>query len=441
MSSYVNFQKVYDIDENRSIRNLSTIYDSLSYLKSSIYSIIANDINKQSISSKVVLLKPNWVTHSKKESDELCLRTHDNILLATLEIVLECNPKEVLIGDAPVQGCVWENMLSSYLMSEIKKRSSLFQIPVTIVDFRRRLFDPYTNRVYGEQHPIDEYLIFDLGQDSLLESVTASNKNRFRVILYNSDGFKDTHIPGMHKYCITKRIVESDIIISLPKIKTHQRTCMTGALKNIVGLNGDKDFLPHHRIGGTETGGDCYAGKSLFKYLAELSQDMANRNQETIFFRLWLKLSGLLWTLSFPRKSDSLGAGWYGNDTTWRMVMDLNKIILFGKSDGTIAKEKQRILYSLCDAIIGGEGEGPLKPEPFPMGFISFSNDSKLTDVCFGRLMGINADNVPLLKAATDDIMKKECLITLDGERIKLDDLSAFALSPKLPKGWMDYQK
>lgn len=121
--------------------------------------------------------------------------------------------------------------------------------------------------------------------------------------------------------------------------------------------------------------------------------------------------------------------------------MDLNRIILFGKADGTISNQPQRTLYSLCDAVIGGEGEGPLKPEPYPLGFISFSNDSKLTDVCFGKLMGLNVDNVPLLKAALDDTLQKESKITLDGEKITLEDLSSFALSPKLPKGWMDYQR
>ncbi len=193
----------------------------------------------------------------------------------------------------------------------------------------------------------------------------------------------------MHKYCISKALFESDVVISLPKIKTHQRTCITGGLKNIVGLNGDKDFLPHHRLGGTGNGGDCYEGKNHLRYWAELSQDAANRNQGTIFFRPWLKVSGLLWELSIPKEDDDLGAGWYGNDTTWRMVMDLNTIALYGKLDGSLSDEPQRVLYSLCDAIIAGEGDGPLHPEPFPMGIVSFSNDFSTYRFVFWKTNGI----------------------------------------------------
>jgi len=31
-----------------------------------------------------------------------------------------------------------------------------------------------------------------------------------------------------------------------------------------------------------------------------------------------------------------LSGAWYGNDTVWRMVMDINKIISFGSLDGNI---------------------------------------------------------------------------------------------------------
>ena len=36
----------------------------------------------------------------------------------------------------------------------------------------------------------------------------------------------------------------------------------------------------------------------------------------------------------------------------WRMVMDLNTIVNFGKKDGTISKTPQRLLYSLCDGTL-----------------------------------------------------------------------------------------
>jgi hypothetical protein len=70
--------------------------------------------------------------------------------------------------------------------------------------------------------------------------------------------------------------LEADVIINLPKPKTHKKTGLTGAIKNLVGLVGDKELLPHHRNGGATDGGDCYPGRSFRLRLAELMLDHGN---------------------------------------------------------------------------------------------------------------------------------------------------------------------
>jgi uncharacterized protein (DUF362 family) len=80
------------------------------------------------------------------------------------------------------------------------------------------------------------------------------------------------------------------------------------------------------------------------------------------------------------------------------MVMDLNKIVIFGRNDGTIAEEPQRQLYSLCDGIIGGQGDGPLRPDPLPLGIISFTNNSAMNDIAMGLIMGFDIQKISLLK-------------------------------------------
>ena len=42
---------------------------------------------------------------------------------------------------------------------------------------------------------------------------------------------------------------------------------------------------------------------------------------------------------------------WYGNQTTWRMCLDLNRIALYGRLDGSIADTPQRRLVHIVDAI------------------------------------------------------------------------------------------
>jgi hypothetical protein len=243
------------------------------------------------------------------------------------------------------------------------------------------------------------------------------------------------HMPGVHKYCITRELFEADILLSLPKIKTHQKTGITGALKNLVGLNGDKDFLPHHRIGGTKFGGDCYPGGSYLRYWAELMLDEANRRQGRKSFYFWQKVSSLLWRLSFPGPEHQIAAGWCGNDTTWRMVLDIYKIIEYGKPNGTIADKPQRQILSLCDGIIAGQGDGPLNPLPLPLGIITFTNNPFINDRAMALLMDLPVEKIPLL-TPIQLIDKRECKIYLNGEKLQLKDLKRYSIKVVPPRGW-----
>ncbi len=248
-----------------------------------------------------------------------------------------------------------------------------------------------------------------------------------------------SHRTGVHKYCITKELFEADVVISMPKVKTHQKNGITCALKNLVGLNGDKDYLPHHRIGGTGFGGDCYPGKNIFRLASEYLLDMANRRQGKFLYRPLVFLASVIWKLSNPKKVHHLSAAWYGNDTTWRMVMDLNKIAVYGKSDGTISKTPQRQLYSLCDGIIGGQGDGPLRPEPLPLGIISFTNHSGLNDICMATLMGFDYKKIPLLANQKINLTSIDTEIILDDVKVDLKELEKRSISTLPPPGWMEY--
>lgn len=438
---FVNIKSVFSNPEERTLSSLSGIYDDREKLISFIKDTISNFIKDEDIKGKRVLLKPNWVRHSVKEHDEICLRTHDNFILAALEVILAKFPTHVVIGDAPVQGCRWEKMVSEKFINEVKIISENHSIPVELKDFRRVVFYAKANQNITDRRSLDDYIIFDVGKDSYLEPITSPDKNSFRVTQYNPDRFTLSHKRGMHKYCITKELFEADVVISMPKVKTHQKAGITAALKNLVGVNGDKDFLPHHRIGGTDMGGDCYPGKNYLRYTAELLQDEANRHLGKPIYKFWVRTSALLWRLSRPRRTDHLAAGWFGNDTTWRMVMDLNTIVNFGKKDGTISKTPQRLLYSLCDGIVGGQGDGPLKPEPLNLGVVCFSDDSSRTDISMATLMGLDVNKIPLLQAAKSFMSDKEIEIFYNGNRINPEDLKQHAVKAIPPPGWVDYLK
>jgi uncharacterized protein (DUF362 family) len=430
---------VFNSEAERTIEKLSLFYENLPLLKRSIADLINENLNDDKIKNKKILLKPNWVVHSQKKSDDLCLRTHNNFLFGVLEIILEKQPAKVIIGDAPIQGCKWDKIITPEFLIKINELSSQFEVPIIIKDLRRRTFDPGKNNPFSERSPLSEYIIFDIGEESFLEPISIKSRNIFRVTNYNPDRLAEVHKLGIHKYCITKELFDADVVISLPKIKTHQKAGITGALKNLVGINGDKDFLPHHRLGGTGYGGDCYPGKNYLRLLSELAMDNANRNQGNLIYWFWIRTASILWHLTKKTNVHHISAAWYGNDTTWRMVLDLNKIALFGKADGTLALEPQRMLFSLCDGIIGGQGNGPLKPDPLPLGLICFSNNSYLTDISMAVLMGFDIFKIPLLREAYKLLCIKDADLIYNNNSITLNELANYSISTIPAPGWVGY--
>jgi uncharacterized protein (DUF362 family) len=438
LEEFIRFKTLFASPENRTIESLKKIYDDSEEMKKIIAELISPFLNEEVIGDKNILLKPNWVLHDRKDDDNICLRTNDAIIISILSFILQYKPRAVVIGDAPIQGCNWDAMISNRLSVNVNAMANEFNIPITIKDFRRTTFSPELNNPSIDRSPLSEYLIFDLGKNSHLESIT-SGKNEFRVTSYNPDRLIESHSQGIHKYCITKELFSADVIISLPKVKTHQKTGITCALKNLVGINGDKDYLPHHRIGGTGFGGDCYPGKNVLRLMSEYLLDEANRRQGKWSYKIFSLTSAIVWKLTKPSKLHHLSAAWHGNDTTWRMVLDLNKIALYGRSDGTISSDKQRVLFSFCDGIIAGQGDGPLKPEPHALGVISFTNNSHLNDYCMAILMGFEPENIPLLNSFSRLYNDDNYEIILDSYKVGVRQLKNISLKTLPAPGWVDH--
>ena len=440
-NSFITLHKVFNNDSQRTLNYLAEYYSNRLSLIKDISSLFGNSFTQDSMKGKQVLLKPNWVNHDRYPNNPICLRTHNDFLLAALESVLQLNPAKVIIGDAPIQGCNWSKVCAPVLLNEIAALSQQYNVEVTIVDFRRVIYDSSNNQLLTNQNSISDYIIFDVGKKSYLEPICSNDKELFRVAQYDYKRLAKVHQKGIHKYCITKYLFESDIIISLPKIKTHQKTGITGALKNLVGLNGDKDYLPHHRIGGTKYGGDSYAGGNFFRQISEKVADASNKVIGKPLYKYLFKLALGIWKYSDPKNKHQWGAAWYGNDTSWRMVLDLNQLIIYGKSNGSLSNHPQRELYSLCDGIIAGQGNGPLFPEPLPLGFISFTNNSAINDYVFATLMKLNPDKIPLLKNAFSLYKNDLQNIKVNGENILFKDLDNYSIEAVLPPGWIDYLK
>jgi hypothetical protein len=167
--------------------------------------------------------------------------------------------------------------------------------------------------------------------------------------------------------------------------------------------------------------------------------DNANKRQGHKIYWIWFRSALLFWIISRPQKVHHMAAGWYGNDTIWRMVMDLNLIAIYGKMDGTISSQPQRVLYSLCDGIIGGQGNGPINPIPLPLGIISFSNSSELNDICIATVMKFDINKIPLLNISKNKINQSNVSINLNRKKISLEDLKKISIDTLPPPGWQGY--
>lgn len=422
----------------RNLQSLEKLYDDSNALNSIVFDMVNNlGIDFSKLTGKRVLLKPNWVRHDRKETDELCLTTHPKFILAVLELVLSYKPSEVIVADAPIQSCDWQRLLPQYFIEKVHALSNYYCIPIHIKDWRKRIVSEAKGAVLSDIRPMGDYTIFDMGKDSFLEPIT-DDKHSFRVTGYDPDRLADSHKQGKHLYCVTNDLFNADFLIAIPKAKTHQKTGITNALKLLVGINGDKDFLPHHRVGGFDSGGDCYPGANKVLRLSEHVLDMANRRIECLAYKPLLMLAKMLWRLAPKTPEYSLSAAWHGNDTTWRMVMDLNMIARYGKHDGSLSQEPQRDIFYICDGIIGGQGDGPLNPEPLPLGVFMAGTNPASMDYALARLMGFDPDKLPLLNSAVCHFGKSESLM-INGIATKWSYIDEFALPTIASPGWNSY--
>lgn len=354
-----------------------------------------------------VMVKPNFVLdHNQGPWTFDAVITHPSTVRSIVSELLKTRASQISVGDAPVQGCDFDRLLQRTGLGEWAKDLMQREPRFTgIHDFRRTasVFKDGVRYAVENRIPESRYSLFDLGVDSLLEPVT-STQPRFRITCYDPKFLAQTHRSGRHQYLISKDVLEADVVINLPKLKIHCKAGITNALKNLVGINGNKEYLPHHRFGGTAEAGDCYPGKDPVKALAEKLYDFRNSSNSVLrskFVRQAVKPLNAV--LKVRGEDTSLEGAWSGNDTVWRMTLDLNRILVYGRPDGTMADNPQRRVLHLCDGIIAGQGRGPLSPQPFELGVILAGDNPAAVDWVGAHLLNFDPEKIPLLTGVFDN--------------------------------------
>jgi uncharacterized protein (DUF362 family) len=355
-----------------------------------------------------VVLKPNFVREFRetRAGHEDCLITHGSLIRAVLDYVYIAlqGQGRIVIADAPQNDADFDairKIAGLEAIQEFYRRHAGFYVEV--YDLRPERARKTDGVIVGhERLPGDPagYLKVDLGRHSMFAEVEHLC-HRLYGSEYDTSEIRRHHTGGVHEYLISKTILEADCVIDLPKLKTHKKTGITVCLKNLVGMNGNKNWLPHHREGTPSQGGDQFADDGVIHRIEQRAMACVR-----MVFPLLGPLRGVM---AKPLKAMGKGifgdtnkgtirsGNWYGNDTTWRMVLDLNRVLRYADKRGRLQDQPARRMFCVVDGIVGGEGDGPLDPTPKCAGVVLAGCSPLAVDLVCARLMGFDYQRLPLL--------------------------------------------
>lgn len=313
-----------------------------------------------------VFIKPNWVASRWRASCEhtdtiYSVITHPNVIEAIADrVALALNGKgRIIIGDNPSIDADFDELME---LTGIKRLENKYSVPCEIIDMRPLVCTDL--QYYGQLHKMKKCdgdprgnVEVNLGSESLLYEVDST---LFRGVFNERDETVKSHTGTTQLYTYGRSLYDADVYISIPKLKTHQKVGATLNLKGLVGSITQKNQLVHWRVGTPETGGDEYP------------------NQEAL-------------EAAKNAKVTHRGA-WPGNDTIWRMVVDLYQGML----------KKDRKYFSIIDGIIAGEGKGPFCPHSKDAGILIAGDNLLSTDIVAARLMGLNPQKIKYMSYFVD---------------------------------------
>jgi uncharacterized protein (DUF362 family) len=353
-----------------------------------------------------VLIKPNFVLHLNAGDGPLeAVVTHASVLRPIADYVLIAlrGRGTLIIGDAPQMNCdmatLWARNGMKDLVTFLADACSAQNVQFVTKDFRQEQ-TYYLAGIVWKRKPLnrrpEDTIPVTLGRESFMDAIDQS-------LLYGADYDRgqttQAHTGHSHEYRIACEVLASDVIISVPKLKVHSKVGTTLNIKNMVGINTDKNHLAHYRIGPRSKGGDEFSNPRWYDRLdRRLSDYLMGR------YWAWGKYPFLAWKFFLkawkymqPPPKDAFGFGnWRGNDTAWRMALDLNRVLLTADKGGALQPTPVRKYFSIIDGVVGGQGDGPLHPDAFSSKVVLAGFNPVAVDWIGTMLMGLDPSRVPM---------------------------------------------
>jgi len=244
-------------------------------------------------------------------------------------------------------------------------------------------------------------VVVNLGESSLFHGF--EGEGRYYGADYDTEEVNNHHRGRVQEYKLSRTAMQADVIIDVPKLKTHQKVGVTLALKGIVGLNCGRNWLPHRTQGTPDQGGDQFADSRwrqrceyvVVRWFEEAS--LRHPNSVPALYRLAKRVGKHIFG---PTHTTIRGGGWHGNRTLWRMALDINRALMYSDQNGRLREQPMRRRFCIVDGIVAGEGMGPIYADAKACGVIIAGRNPVAVDTVSAEAMGFNHERITMLQRA-----------------------------------------
>ena len=359
---------------------------------------------------ETVFLKPNMIAHKHALRDDWeYVITHGSVIRAVVDYVYIAlqGRGRIQIGDGPQTDSKWDLITERMGLDAVRKLyAEQKQFEIELIDLRDEHWIEqdgiYTDRIKLKGDPAGKSL-FDLGANSMFAEFDGRDKIYYGAY-YDVDETNRHHSGGKHEYEVSNSPLAADVFINIPKLKTHKKCGLTVNLKSLVGINANKNCLPHYIIGSPETGGDQFdklRARGRLENTLVLSVKRRLLKNSRAVQTAARRLKKLAYRIFGGTEEVVRSGNWHGNDTVWRMCLDLNRILLYGRPGGKFVGDPKKF-FSLVDGIVAMEGNGPVAGDSRPAGLIIAGDNPVAVDAVCARLMGFDENKLPLVRRAFD---------------------------------------
>lgn len=394
-----------------------------------------------------VVLKPNLVYHRHPlgEDGVAAMITHASVVRPLIDYVLLATGGDcrITICDVPLQTADWQTLIQSSGLKELVAFYGTQGVDIDLLDLRYEISKKsrsgaIVHRDFQRRDPRG-YATVDLGRQSHLFDIRNDAK-RLEITDYGPGTVTRHHHDEVNEYFIAKTILDADLFINIPKLKTHRKAGITVCLKNLVGINGDKSWIAHHRRGIDE-----YPVLLLGEWLRWKTGAFLKNNAPPWVTGVAYNIYRALFLGGRTVKEHTLQTGgplmegsWHGNDTVWRTILDLNNIVFYADKEGALHADRQRSYLAVVDGVVGMDREGPVAGMPKKAGVIAAGLHPVAVDAAMCRLMGFDSMKIPSVRHGFDEAFFG--LTPFEPDEIRISgEYESHDLTFTPPSGWRNF--